>query len=107
MLDSLRSEVPAHEMGVALAALIYLRWADFQEAELEAIAAFDEADYEPVLPTGLHWRAWHELPLKQLQGFFGKQLSQALGSMAGDFESIATIPMVAFHPHRNAIAIFP
>jgi len=61
-----------------LAALIYLRWADFQEAELEAIAAFDEVDYEPVLPAGLHWRTWHELPPKKLREFFGEQLSPTL-----------------------------
>jgi type I restriction enzyme M protein len=50
--------MPAHEIGVALAALIFLRWADFEEAEREAIAAFDDVNYEPVLPAKFHWRSW-------------------------------------------------
>ncbi|MCD0458674.1 N-6 DNA methylase [Roseiconus lacunae] len=48
----------ASDFGVAFAALIFLRWADFEEAEREAIAAFDDAEYEPVLPTRYHWRSW-------------------------------------------------
>ncbi|WP_146528344.1 N-6 DNA methylase [Novipirellula artificiosorum] len=51
---------------VALATLIFLRWADFQDAEREAIAAFDEDDFTPVLPSQLHWRSWCELPPEQL-----------------------------------------
>ncbi len=50
--------MPAHEIGVALAALIFLRWADFEDAEREAIAAFDDVKYEPVLPVKFHWRSW-------------------------------------------------
>ncbi len=50
--------MPAHEIGVALAALIFLRWADFEEAEREAIAAFDDVNYEPVLPSRFYWRSW-------------------------------------------------
>ncbi len=50
--------MPAHEIGVALAALIFLRWADFEEAEREAIAAFDDVNFEPVLPAKFHWRSW-------------------------------------------------
>lgn len=60
---------------VALAALIFLRWADFQDAEREAIAAFDEDDFTPVLPSQLHWRSWCELP--------PEQLSEALKSVMG------------------------
>lgn len=78
MLDQMRSELPVHEMGVALAALLYLRWADFQEAELEAIAAFDDTAYEPVLPSSLHWRSWHQLSPEELQIYLGEQLPAAL-----------------------------
>ena len=53
VLYHLRNELQAHDISVTLAALLYLRWADFQEAEQEAIAAFDEADYNPVLPAAL------------------------------------------------------
>jgi type I restriction enzyme M protein len=66
------------DLPTALAALIYLRWADFQEAELEAIAAFDDTDYAPVLSTGLHWRTWHQFPAQKLQHFFDEQLSSTL-----------------------------
>ena len=55
---------------MALAALIFLRWADFQEAEQEAIAAFDDTDYQPVLPTKYHWRTWHDLPPHELENVF-------------------------------------
>ncbi|REJ90690.1 MAG: hypothetical protein DWQ35_15940 [Planctomycetota bacterium] len=60
MLDRVRANSPisGSEFGVALAALIFLRWADFEEAEREAIAAFDDVDYEPVLPAKFHWRSW-------------------------------------------------
>jgi len=100
VLDSLRSELPTRDMPVALAVLIYLRWADFQEAELEAIAAFDEADYEPVLPTGLHWRTWHVLPPQQLQRFFGKQLSPALERLNNSRHN-----KLATHLHHIAPAV--
>jgi len=41
------SDLLRHDLPIALATLVYLRWADFQEAELEAIADFDDTDYEP------------------------------------------------------------
>jgi type I restriction enzyme M protein len=66
------------EFGVALAALIYMRWADFQEAELEAIAAFDETDYKPVLPSSLHWRSWCNFRDVELSHFLKERLPSAL-----------------------------
>ena len=78
MLDHLRSELSGPQMSVSLAVLIYLRWADFQEAEQEAIAAFDDTDYQPVLPTSMHWRSWHILHAQELQGLFVDRLPQAL-----------------------------
>lgn len=60
------SDSSVQHVWVALAALIFLRWADFQDAEREAIAAFDEDDFTPVLPSRLHWRSWCELPPEQL-----------------------------------------
>ena len=65
-------------LPVTLAALIYLRWADFYEAEQEAIAAFDDTDYRPVLSSSLHWRSWHLLPPDDLKAFFADRLSHAL-----------------------------
>ena len=44
LLDRIRAVSPmdSHEFTQGLAALLFLRWADFQEAELEAMAAFDD-----------------------------------------------------------------
>jgi type I restriction enzyme M protein len=59
--DSLRrSPIPTsdHTLAVSLAAMIILRWVDFQDAEGEAMAAFDGSDYRAVLPASLHWRSW-------------------------------------------------
>jgi len=97
VLEHLRGELPPHDIVVALAALIYLRWADFQEAEQEAIAAFDDVDYKAVLPSSLHWRSWHLLPRDELQGFFADRLSHTLEQLNNSRHiSLAT------HLHRTA-----
>lgn len=67
------------EFVLALAVLIYLRWADFQEAEQEAIASFDDTDYEPAIPASLHWRSWCYLQPTELHPFLTKQLPSSLG----------------------------
>lgn len=68
MLDRVRANSPisGSEFGVALAALIFLRWADFEEAEREAIAAFDDVEYKPVLDFQYHWRSWYRAYASQL-----------------------------------------
>jgi len=87
-------------MAVTLAALIYLRWADFQEAEQETIAAFDDTDYKPILPSSLHWRSWHLLPPHDLQELFTKHLPDALKRLNNSRHiSLAT------HLHRIATAV--
>ena len=77
-LDKLLKDLPEHDLRVELAALFYLRWADFQESEQEAIAAFDDIDYKPVLPSFLHWRSWHALQPEELQVLFSEKLPHAL-----------------------------
>jgi len=100
VLDHLRGELPAYDMPVTLAALLYLRWADFQEAEQEAIAAFDEADYAPVLPAALHWRSWYNLPPYDLPELFADRLSPTLERLNNSrHNSLAT------HLHRIASAV--
>ena len=99
-LDHLRGELPAYDMPVTLAALLYLRWADFQEAEQEAIAAFDEADYDPVLPAALHWRSWYDLPPHDLPKLFADRLAPALERLNNSrHNSLAT------HLHRIVSAV--
>lgn len=93
-------KMPAHDLGVALAALIYLRWADFQESEQEAIAAFDEVDYKPVLPTSLHWRTWHMLSPKEVQALLANQLPQVLEGLNNSRHN-----PLATHLHRISSAV--
>lgn len=78
LLDELLRGLPGHDLAVALAALLYLRWADFQDAEREAIAAFDDTKYEPALPASLHWRSWHDWPSEELSRLFIDRLPSAL-----------------------------
>ena len=87
-------------LPVTLAALIYLRWADFQEAEQEAIAAFDDTDYRPVMPSSLHWRSWHLLSPDDLKTFFTDRFPHVLDQLKNSRHiSLAT------HLHRIASAI--
>ncbi len=44
-----------------LAAFLLLRWADLQDAEQEAMAAFEGRTYKPLLPERLQWRHWVHL----------------------------------------------
>ncbi|HAH46353.1 MAG TPA: hypothetical protein DCM07_16165, partial [Planctomycetaceae bacterium] len=102
MLDRVRanSSISNSEFGVALAALIFLRWADFEEAEREAIAAFDDVDYEPVLPTKFHWRSWCNIhdPC-ELEHIF-RELPSALDRLANSrHDAMAT------QLHRVALAV--
>ncbi|MFC1881356.1 N-6 DNA methylase [Thermodesulfobacteriota bacterium] len=76
--DALLEQLPSRDIVLFLAILIYLRWADFQEAELEAIAAFDNTTYEPVLPASLHWRTWHHLRPDELFHVLTERLPAAL-----------------------------
>jgi len=85
---------------VELAALIYLRWADFRDAELEAIAAFDGLEYVPTLPAALHWRSWHLLRSDDLRAVFIDRLPLALETLANARNS-----SLATHLHRISPAV--
>jgi type I restriction enzyme M protein len=82
VLDHLHDDIRGHQVGVALAALIYLRWVDFQDAEQEAIAAFDGAEYRPALSPSMHFRSWHAFPPDELSGVFADRLPQALEGLS-------------------------
>jgi len=84
-------------MVMALAALLYLRWADFQEAEQEAIAAFDGTEYDPALPASLHWRLWHLFPPFDLKPLLAERLPDALERLNNDRHNA-----LATHLHRIA-----
>jgi type I restriction enzyme M protein len=80
---------PPSAFVVPLAVMVYLRWADFQEAEAEAMAAFDDSDYTPLLPASLHWRCWHELLTSELPEFFSQRLASALAKLGGSHDPLA------------------
>jgi type I restriction enzyme M protein len=99
LIDSLRGELRAADIRVPLAALIYLRWVDFQEAEQIAIAAFEEIDYEPVLPDAFQWRSWHVLPSDELKNFISS-LPEILNNLGNTRKN-----PLATYLHRIAPAV--
>ena len=89
--DLLRKDMSSPEMVVALAAMIFLRWADFQDAEQEAIAAFEGEPYEPVLPPQYHWRFWHQRNVSELEDFFARDLiAEIARSCVGRSDSLSS-----------------
>lgn len=102
MLDRVRANSPisGSEFGVALAALIFLRWADFEEAEREAITPFDDVDYEPVLPAKWHWRSWCNIDdPRELEHVF-RELPSALDRFSDSRHDAMTTQL-----HRVAPAV--
>lgn len=58
--DKLRMYMRASSHAIsreAIAALLLLRWIDYSEAEREAIAIFEGAPFNSILPSNLQWRA--------------------------------------------------
>ena len=75
LMDRLRASKPASQLVVDLVAplggLLVLRWAAFMEAETEAVSAFNDTPFEPLLPESLReasWRDVHGLPLRLKAG---------------------------------------
>ena len=97
LTDALLGQQSSHDITLALAILIYLRWADFQEAELDAIAAFDDTTYEPVLPASLHWQSWHHMGPDKLYHVLLERLYPALGQLGNSRHNL-----LATHLHRLA-----
>ena len=101
-MDRMRNVLAATDFPAALASLIYLRWADFIEAEQEAAAAFEGVDFSPVLPRELHWRCWHQLPDDDLHAFLTQRLAPALDELG----TCQREPL-AVHLHRIGQVLFP
>ncbi len=107
ILDRVRGRIPAHEIGVALAALIFLRWADFEEAEREAIAAFDDVNYEPVLPAKFHWRAWCNIyDPRDLERLF-RELPSALDRFSNSRHDAMATQLYRVAPAVEKLTRFP
>lgn len=106
MLDRVRANSPTsgNEFGVALAALIFLRWADFEEAEREA---FDGVDYEPVLPTRFHWRSWCNVhDPRELEDIF-RELPSALDRFANSRHDAMATQLHRVAPAVEKLTRFP
>lgn len=96
VLEQLGAKLTKSEAFVTLAALIYLRWLDFQEGEQEAIAAFEGASYTPALPSELHWRSWFDQAPVLIQDTLGHQLPKAMqGINTGDNPLMAGFPSLS------------
>ncbi|ODA32136.1 N-6 DNA methylase [Planctopirus hydrillae] len=109
MLDRVRATSPisGSEFGVALAALIFLRWADFEEAEREAIAAFDDVTYEPVLPARFHWRTWCNIrDPRELEHLF-QELPSALHRFANSRHDAMATQLHRVAPAVEKLTRFP
>ena len=79
---------------VPLAGLLVLRWAAFMEAETEAVAAFNNTDFESNLPEHLREASWgdaHELAFRVKTGLLEVRLQQ--GSASGRYIG-AVVPIV-------------
>lgn len=81
MLDSVQGQLSTSELNLALASLIFLRWADFEEAEREAIAAFEDFDYEPKLRSRFNWRDLSDRNPRELERMI-RQLPDTVGDFA-------------------------
>lgn len=100
MADQLRAEgLPGIRLVEWLSALILLRWADFVDAEAEAVAAFEDEDYTPIIPNAYHWRKWQVLPSFKLQRFLQHELPRAVTLIRDRHHPVA--PMI-----ERAAAVF-
>lgn len=74
------------------AALLLLRWADLQDAEQEAMAAFEDRSHQPLLPQALQWRHWSQLDHPQVITDRLNELANYVTGLRGD----AGHPMAAY-----------
>jgi type I restriction enzyme M protein len=80
ILDGVRGHMSISDFNVSLAALMFLRWADFEEAEQDAIAAFENVDYQPKSRPRLNWRE-----LSDLNPYEAERLIRRMPNVVGDF----------------------
>ncbi|TWU41885.1 N-6 DNA methylase [Novipirellula artificiosorum] len=92
-------KMPASEVNAAFAALVFLRWADFEEAEHEAISAFEDPGYQARSTSRIGWR---ELSDKSRYGF--EKTIRHLPDIVEDFAHSRNW-MIANTAHHAASAI--
>ena len=72
------SHNPVESLIAPLATILLLRWAEYVDAEQEAVAAFDGNVYRPAVPRRYHWSSWRELRGEALGDFLQHDLVPAL-----------------------------
>ena len=84
LLAGPRATRSAANVVPSIAALIFLRWAEFQEQEREAIAAFDGVSYAPALPDELRWTRLEKHASQERPELFAKRLLAAVHTPSGE-----------------------
>ncbi|HYN36296.1 MAG TPA: N-6 DNA methylase [Actinomycetota bacterium] len=69
---------PIESLIAPLATILLLRWAEYVDAEHEAVASFDGHEYRPALPRAQHWTSWSEFRGTRLLDFLRGELLPAL-----------------------------
>jgi type I restriction enzyme M protein len=84
-----------------LSAFLFLRWIDWYDTEQEAIAAFEEKDYQPFLPWQVRWNYIKDLSQDDHKQFYEKFLLPALkrAGNAPHAQNLARIGEV-LHQHK-------
>ena len=101
-LRDLRGSISPFSVMSVLAAMMTLRWVDFQDAEAEAMATFDETEYTPILPAPLHWRRWCDAVPELVYGIFENEIPAALSSH-GASQNPLLPPLLRILPAIQAI----
>ncbi len=109
VLDRVRANSPLtnSEFSTGLAALIFLRWADFVEAEREAVSAFDDANHKLKMPVSLQWRSWCDVrDPRELERIFHK-LPKALDSFPSSGHDGIAAQLHHIAPAVETLSRFP
>jgi type I restriction enzyme M protein len=95
IFESLRER--GHSIGIDTVALfsafLFLRWLDRYETELEAVASFEEKEYQPVLPCHIRWDVVKDIPHIEFEKFYTDHL-------------IPSMKQGGHHPHAHSLARF-
>ena len=68
-------------------ATVLLRWADYQEAEEQAMAEFEDRQWHSVLPPKLRWGVWFRLPAAELRRILFDELPAYLTGLRSRSET--------------------
>lgn len=98
--------LPGSLIREIFASFLLLRWADYQEAEQEAMAAFEERAFQPVLPARLHWRNWHDLNPPEMGCLVAQELCPYLVNLRDSHEdSLSTYLHALAEPLRRVCEV--